>query len=67
MSNTDWGIFAVSRDSQSDPVFVERPCVENDNDGDTIDTQSISLFSLIGRLALAGCVVLLFWAMHSIV
>lgn len=66
MSNTDWGIFAASRDGQSEPVFIERPSVEIDKDGDTVDEHSISLLSLIGRLAFALGIVALFWAMNSI-
>lgn len=67
MSNTDWGIFAVSRDGQSDPIFIERPSVDLEKDGDTVDTHSISLLSLIGRLVFALGVVVFFWTMNSIV
>jgi hypothetical protein len=67
MSNTDWGIFAASRDGQYDPIFIERPSVELDRDGDTVDAHSISLLSLIGRLAFALGIVVLFWTMNSIV
>lgn len=66
MSNTDWGIFATTRDNQGGPVFIERPCVEAESGHESVDARPVSFLSLIGRIAFGVGILAFFWTMSSI-